>query len=140
MRKKKVYYRDFDSYRILLNYKKYEALKDLSDCLDGKATISIDAHDLRKLEDIAREEARDIDFTIGEYPHVEPWCTIFIEGAEGYKGRNCIVMVSGDYTTEVLLETVDRIARNLSDDCTSIIFGAINRQCQSKCRITCLAY
>lgn len=140
MGKHVIYNRNYDTYRVLVNAGKYDALKDLSDCIDGKAVIAIDDIELLSLEHKARFENRDLGFLIGVFPDIDPWCDLFSKVCDVYKGRNCIVIVSGAYTVEELLDSVSRISQRISDNETTIFFGALQRYNQWNCRVTCIAY
>lgn len=140
MRKKKVYNRDFESFRCLKTFGNLGALKDFGDCIDGNALISIDEQDIRQLESVAKKQSKDINVSVCQFPGLDPWRSMLSEVLEVHKERDCVMIMSGDYPRSTFLETMQYLSKGLHGGNNAVIYGVVHRPEQEIYRFTCIEF
>jgi hypothetical protein len=139
MKQFRVFVRNLDTYRALLNKGDMELLDDFSSCLDNCAVLALDENDIAFMEEKAWESHRRVEVGSKRFSDIERCPLIVNTLAAIYEGIDMVLILSGDVTFETFCAYVaDRFDAGEDDRC--IHFGVINRPGQEQYRITYAAY
>lgn len=139
MKNFKVFVRNMDTYRALIDKGDMNLLEDFSSCLDNCALLALDKRDVVAMEEKAWESRRRVEVGSKCFSNIERCPFIVNTLASIYEGIDMVIIISGNVSYETFCEYIaERCEMDGNDRC--IHFGLINRPDQEQFRITYVSY